>query len=322
MFCDAGERAVIAPATPALAMDYSAASTLHACARRFKHAYVDQIRPKGAEAPYLTAGTIVHDALFSLYTVEWDLSRALTALGEAAEREKYLAPTTGKFAYLTLGHLEIVLTDYFEERSRKPTALETASIADAGRGSAEEAITFDWAHSDGRVVRAGGKLDLPTRLGGQRYVVDHKTTTSWLNDYWFRERFALGHQFRVYCAGMRALTGETYAGAYVNAIYLGERPKQGWGKGKSVANALYGPMDFSEQQLDETWEWMETAQALSAFHAERGTWPQNEGACGDFGGCQFLDLCQRTPQVRKAIIALNYQKREVNGVLLSGADSK
>jgi hypothetical protein len=313
---------VILPVTqPTLAMDYSAASTLHACPRKFEYAYRQRLKPKGSEAPYLTAGTLMHDALHALYTVAWDLETGLEALRAAAEREAFHAPTAGKFAYLTVGHLELVLTHYFEERSARPTALESAVIADAGRGQAEEAITFDWAHEGhGRVIRVGGKLDLPTKLGGQRYVVDHKTTTSWLNDYWFRERFALGHQFRVYCAGMQALTGERYTGAYVNAIYLGEPPKQGWGKGKSVANALYGPMEFSAEQLDETWEWMETAQALAGFHAERGTWPQNEGACGAYGGCMYLDLCQRTPQVRKAIARMNYEVHEATGVLLSGAD--
>jgi hypothetical protein len=299
-------------------MDYSAASTLHACPRKFRHQYIERLRLKGGEAPYLTAGTAMHSALEALYTVQWDLAGALEALREALEG--YQPPTSGKFAYLTPGHLEIVLAEYFEDRSAKPTALESAIIGESGRERSEEAITFDWQHSDGRVIRVGGKLDLPTKLGGQRYVVDHKTTTSWLNDYWYRERFALGHQFRVYCAAMKALTGERYSGAYINALYLGEPPKRGWGTGKSVSNALYGPMEFSEEMLEETWEWMEAAQALAAFHEERGTWPQNEGACGAYGGCEYLDLCQRTPQVRKAIAKVNYEVWEPQGVLMSGAD--
>jgi hypothetical protein len=315
---------MIAPVSlPALALDYSAASTLHACPRKYEQKYVQRLRPKGAEAPYLTAGNIVHEALYTLYTLRWDLSAAQDAMGAYADAKGYQAPTTGKFAYLTLGHLQLCIERYFEERSERPTALETAGIASSGRETAEKPLIFDWEHPDGRVIRTGSKIDLPTPIAAEDAICDHKTTTSWLNDYWFQERFSLKHQFRVYCAGMKAKTGRAYKAAYVNALYIGEKAGDAgsaWKGRKSVPNALYGPMEFSDEHLTETWEWMESAQALAEFHAARGVWPQNEGACGAFGGCEYLDLCKRNPKVRKAIAAQTYEKWEQTGVLVSGAD--
>ena len=312
---------MIAPARPLPVMDYSAASLLHSCPRKFDLSANQGLRPKGGDPVYMHAGTCMHEALHSLYTVRWDLGLAMDAL--RAKWGDFVSPKVGKHAYLTLGHMEVCLENYFEDRSLRPTALEKGAIEGAERLHAEDAIVFDWRHSDGRLIRVGGKIDLPTMLAGERFIVDHKTTTSWLNNWWFTERFSLGHQFRVYGAGMRALTGETYSGAYVNAVYIGEKAGDDvvkWKTRQSVPNALFGPISFSDDMLDETWEWMEAAHRLKEFHAAAGVWPQNEAACGLYGGCQFKVLCERAPKVRKAIARMEFDKVELTGVLMSGAD--
>ena len=312
---------MIAPAKELPVLDYSAASTLHACSRKFQYQYEQGLRPKGGDPAYLHGGSAFHEALHSLYTLRWDLGAAMDAL--RAGWGDFITPRVGKHAYLTLGHLELVLERYFEDRTQNPTALEKGAIEGAERLHAEDAIVFDWPGKDGRLLRVGGKIDLPTMLAGERFIVDHKTTTSWLNNWWFAERFTLGHQFRVYGAAMKALTGETYSGAYVNGIYIGEKatdPPEAWKKRQSVPNSLFGPISFSEEMLEETWDWMDSAHALKEMHESRGHWPQNEAACGLYGGCQFKVLCERTPKVRSAIARMEFDVVRNTGVLLSGAD--
>jgi hypothetical protein len=51
-------------------------------------------------------------------------------------------------------------------------------------------------------------------------------------------------------------------------------------------------------------------------------WPQNEQACGDYGGCEFIDLCKvGSETVRNAIASQQYTVEEPTGLLISGADN-
>jgi hypothetical protein len=170
------------------------------------------------------------------------------------------------------------------------------------------------------VQRVGAKLDLPTIIGGQRAVADHKTTTQWLNNHWYRQRFALGHQLRIYCAAMESLTGEEFCVGYINGIYIGPEPKSGWARVQSVQNKLFEPQHFGLTQFAETWEWVHAHARTIDLWREIGLWPQNEGACDDYGGCDFLEICRANPIVRPSLLTRGFERWEPEGVLASGAD--
>jgi hypothetical protein len=299
---------------PDLIHDYSALSLGADCWRKYFYRYVERLVTDGPDPPYLHAGSAGHKVMLHLYTQGWDLEAAIAVL--RAEWGDF--QPAGKHSYLTLGHMELCIEDYFEDRSRKPTALE-AEEAVSSREGAEGAIVFDWAGRDGEVLRVGGIPDLPTVFAAQRYIVDNKFTTSWINSTW-AAKFRLGHQFRVYCAALYATTGVRYDGAYINAIYIGEPPKSGWAKVKSVQNQLFGPFHYTEAQLLETWEWVRSLQETEQLYERLGMWPQNEQACAHYGGCEYLPLCERTPELRPAIIEMQYRRKEAGGQLVSGAD--
>lgn len=303
---------------PVLAHDYSAISTLHTCARMYQHKYKQYLRPAEPEPPYLTGGQGGHAALHYLYTEAWDLEGALDAL--RTSWGGYETPPGHKHGYLTLGHMEAVIEEYFRDRSERPTALEQEDMRST-RLNAEEAIVFEWPHPQtGEILIVGGKPDLPTQLAAQNYMIDNKFTTSWINSHWAK-RFQLGHQFRIYCAAMEVLTGERYEGAYINAIYIGEPPKRGWGSGKSVQNMLLGPFTYTEEHMIETWEWLKAGQEMEQLFDQLGFWPQNEQACDSYGGCDYLPICERTPKLRDFVIRQQYRQRPPTGKLVSGADN-
>ena len=180
------------------------------------------------------------------------------------------------------------------------------------RQGAEEAVIFEWPNpATGEVLTLGGIPDLPTQFAGQRYIVDNKFTTQWLNDHWAK-KFRLGHQFRVYCAALEATTGESYDGAYVNAIYFGPPPKSPWNRIASSPNRLFGPFHYTEGHLQETWEWAKGLTEAEALYERLEIWPQNEQACGNFGGCQYLELCERAPAVRGALAQMKFRRKEPN----------
>lgn len=299
-----------------LVPDYSALSTQAECARKFQWQYRERLRSREPNAP-LHAGSALHEALNYIYTEAWDFGAASELLADAWG--SFRTPPNSKHGYLTLGHLQVVLANYMEEREAQPTALEESGAATQ---LAEEALVFDWVNSDGEVERIGGKPDLPRELSGRRYIVDHKASTIWVNSYWAL-KFKLGFQFRIYCAALKQLTGIRYEGAYVNGIYMGKHAADGpekWIKRQSAPNSLFGPYHYSDEELDEAWAWASTLLDAREVYEARGFWPPNEQACGNYGGCEFIDLCSRPPKIRAALAAAQFEKWTPTGVLESGAD--
>ena len=304
------------PTETALVPDYSYISTFARCPRRGYYAHVLGLEPPEPNIPAL-AGTAMHAALHVLYTQAWDYDAAREALAASWGDLK----PSGRYEWLTLGHLEIVLRNYMEDR--RPD--EVGQVVEIGTTLDENAVVFDWKNAKGESIRLGGKIDLPRLIANQRYVIDHKTTTSWLNEWWLKERYPLLHQARIYVAALQALTGERYEGAYINGIYIGQFAADepaAWAKRKSVRSKLFGPFMFSQSQLEETWEWAKTWLDTIRFWQEADRWPQNEGACSDFGGCSYLELCQAHPVVRPSLISRKYVRRAPTGVLASGADGR
>lgn len=299
-----------------LVSDYSALSTQAECARKYHWQYRERLRSRQPNVP-MHAGNVMHDGLNYIYTEDWNYYEAADLLSHSWAG--FRTPPTSKHGYLTLGHLQVVLQNYMDDREAQPTALEESGAATQ---LAEEALVFDWVNSDGEVQRIGGKPDLPRELNGRRYIIDHKCSTMWVNSYWAL-KFKLGFQFRIYCAALRELTGVRYDGAYVNGIYIGKYaadPPEKWQNRQSAPAVLFGPFHYSDEELDEAWQWASTLLDAREVYEARGFWPPNEQACGNYGGCQYIDLCSRPPKIRAALAEAMYERWTPTGTLESGAD--
>jgi hypothetical protein len=54
------------------------------------------------------------------------------------------------------------------------------------------------------------------------------------------------------------------------------------------------------------WEWADQLR-----HAKRhGVYPRNTSSCGDYGGCQFLDLCAGDPDAMSLFRRRDIQPNE------------
>ena len=261
------------------------------------------------------AGSAGHAALNVLYVEKWDQKLALEALRASWSDVK--PPLEGKHAYLTRSHVERVLVDYIREREENPTMLEEAAVLG---GTAETALVFDWPNAKtGEILRIGGKPDLPVKFPtGAYYIVDHKWTTMWLNSYW-ENQFRIGHQLKIYAAMMQERERLAFEGGYINAVYMGKEPKSGWDKIQSSPTRLV-QIDFSSAHLAETWEWVKALQAEEKLWTELDIWPQDEKACGNYGGCEFLELCQATGALRESLMRTKFEAWRPTGILVSGAD--
>lgn len=301
--------------------DYSYLSQLQECRR--KHFYAAELGLTEAErVPVLKAGTALHDGLETLYKTEWNLEEAEASL--RASWGDYVIPQARDKSFLNADHLCAVLRRYAEHYADEPR--EIVKTADELFG--ERTFVLDW---DG--ITVGGRVDLVQETtDGQLYLVDFKTTTGWLNSWWAsRKSFEIDHQLRIYTAAIQEELGVTLAGAYINALYMGEKaddPEEKWNKRKSSRFRLFGPYSFSPAMLEETHAWIEAG--LDEIEYRRGldigdrdeyAWPQNTANRYGCGKCEFEAVCSANPKVRDGLIEHRYVERELTGRLASGADS-
>jgi len=228
-----------------------------------------------------------------------------------------------KHNYLSAGHLVRVLWWYMNERD----PYQVLPLEESGKVLAERATVFDWPkigkHGGVELLRVGGKPDVPGIVAGQKALVDWKCTTQPVNRWWSMKFETIGHQLRIYMAMLRHAYGIEAECAYVDGIHIGTRADEGvayWNRVQSVRSKLFGPFNFTNAQLDETWDWIYGLGKTRGLYERLGVWPQNEGHCGDYGGCEFRLVCGSTPQIRNSIIEQEYVRWEPKGVLVSGAD--
>lgn len=285
---------------------YSSLSTLATCAEMFRLSYVEEIEDPSVSLPR-EAGSAIDAALNYLYVTEWDLEGALEAL--RASWGDTRAPLGAKHAHLTLSFLEERVAVYMAEREASPTILEEGEVISEFSG---EMHSFDWPNSEGELVRVRGIPDFALRSDGKLWALDVKATTMWVNDYWFMQ-FRVGNQLRIYAAMLQNLLGERVTGGLINAVYMGEKaldPPEAWERRKSAPSQLKR-IDFTQDQIEETWRWVKGLELQEEMHHLTGFWPRNEKACGNYGGCDFLPLCTAPSEnMRRALMMTQFRRKE------------
>src|SRR5262249_45817099 len=64
---------------------------------------------------------------------------------------------------------------------------------------------------------------------------------------------------------------------------------------------------------EQTEEWITDAHVwftLAKTYAETNYWPMNDTACDKYGGCEFREICSKSPQVRDKFLALEFDRRD------------
>lgn len=289
-----------------LARSYSSLSLLAECSQKFAFQKVHLLERPGISLPMHT-GSALHAGLAVLYKDSWDEKLAREAV---AEEWGDVKPTPGaKHPWLTKGFALARISAYMREREENPTVLETG---EAIPGMVEERLSTQWANALGELVEYEGFCDLPLRVGRTNYVVDHKCSTGWVNSHWMKQ-FQVGHQLRGYAALMGNLLGVVFRKGLINAIYIGEKaldPPEKWEKRKSSPSVV-NEVSFTTAQIEAAHAWVRGLQAQQRFHESEGFWPKNEKACGNYGGCEFIDLCTApSPMVMQARMMTNFKRRE------------
>jgi hypothetical protein len=273
------------------------------------------------EALPRVAGRAVHAGMAVLYSSDRNADLALDALrAEFGDRE---APDPGhKYAHLHLGHLEVIFKNYVDWSAKHDTFTPlTIHLDDINYDHllgaiwlvteddrvvlGESKLIMRFELEGGRELVYSGRPDLPVNMSGGIYVLDHKSTSGYLSDWYFSQH-VISNQLRGYCKMIEDLIDKRPDGALVNGIYVGDKATKV--NSKAVRFSRYGPLVFRPAHLDEAIKNQYYWRQLSYIYRELDFWPQNTGKMCQ--SCDFLDLCKTSPRSRATVVRSRYVKDE------------
>jgi Tfp pilus assembly protein PilZ len=172
---------------------------------------------------------------------------------------------------------------------------KTLTLAD-GRPAVE--LPFRFQITDEYVLC--GHLDRIVEYSGGLYVQDQKTTGATLGAYYFK-RFNPDVQMSLYSVAAKVVWATPVQGVMIDAAQI------------AVGFTRF-ERGFTYRTEEQLTEWI--ADTLFVVNqqesAEAAGWPMNDAACQKYGGCQFLEVCSKSPQVRKEFLETGFEKNDYN----------
>lgn len=324
-FADGFESIEDIRATHGTITDATYLSKIPSCPRSHQIAREERLRSAGQLSAKMVAGIAVHEGLDWYYSIpepdrtasherwaiqiiqdtwaSFELDRALMDPKEIHLSAEHLSEVTQNyFDYWLRGAIEIYspISGLYVSDLNLDNVLaakfKTNSDDHIILGESSFIMLFEL---DGEPLVLAGKPDLPVvKQDGRTYALDHKTTSSYLSDWWAQSH-EVSNKLRGYMAMLRSLLGREMHGAVINALYVGKHATNP----KSTATKFQRfQFDFTpghvEEALRNQLAWKKTID----FYRDLGYFPQG---CG-FGGCDHPKLCKAEPAVRDVVKERDY----------------
>lgn len=206
-----------------------------------------------------------------------------------------------------------LVIDYLDHFSDDPA--ETF-ILDNGQPGVEVSFRFelDWGPQAGFVreplidseIAVGqpyllcGHLDRVVNFNDGLYVMDRKTSLSTLSGYFF-DQWTPNNQMSLYTLAGKIILNSPIKGVIIDAAQVLLEKPNAFARGFA-----YRTDDYLHEWLEDLRFWLGQAEAF----AQANYWPQNDTACNKFGGCQFREVCSKSPQVREQYLRAAFDKLE------------
>lgn len=188
----------------------------------------------------------------------------------------------------TLVRTVVWYLEQFNEHTLKTVILSN------GKPAVELSFRFEpgWYSLDGEPYMLCGHLDRVAMLGDDPYIVDRKTTKSTISNNYFKG-YSPDNQMSLYTIAGRVCYGFNIKGVIIDAAQV-------------AVNFSRFERGFAPRTVDQQEEWLNNTQMwidMAEKFARKGQWPQNDKSCSNYGGCQFRDICSKSPQVREAYLS-------------------
>lgn len=191
------------------------------------------------------------------------------------------------------------LDTHFDDGKKQDDNAKTV-ILPSGEPAAE--LSFRWVieglkSPEGDDLFVCGHLDRIAEHAGLKYVSDYKTTGGALNSRFF-EGFSPDNQMSLYDISGSIILSEPIAGVMVDGVKLNVHSTE-FQRGFAPRNK-----ESREEFLDDFKFYIK----LSFLYADQKHWPMNEKACGNYGGCEFRDVCNKPASLREGYLKSKYSK--------------
>lgn len=149
----------------------------------------------------------------------------------------------------------------------------------------------------GELIEFRGHIDRLVWFEGARYVSDRKTTGKFhkLNEKYFAQ-YTPNNQFSMYALASRWYFDIQVAGIVCDAARVTS----------TTSEFLRMTIERSEAHLREWYADAKYWLQLMGKSAESDRWPQNDTACNEYGGCEYREICRRSPAARKTFMDADY----------------
>jgi len=168
-------------------------------------------------------------------------------------------------------------------------------ILSTGQAAVEHSFRLP---ADGDIVLSG-HLDRLVEYGDRIYIQDQKTTGTTITPRYF-DQWSPDTQMSLYTFAGRAIFGLPVKGVIIDAAQI------------AVGFTRF-ERGFTFRDDGQLNEWYDNA----LYHVEtarRATreqhFPMNTSSCGNFGGCEFRHVCNKSPLVREQFLAGDFVKGE------------
>jgi len=187
-----------------------------------------------------------------------------------------------------------------------PDPAETVVLAN-GKPAVELSFRFelDFGPRLGETLRNArpyslcGHLDRVVSYNGDLFVMDRKSASSTLGTYFF-EKFDTDNQMSLYTLAGQVLLKSPIRGVIIDGIQVAV------GFSRFVRSFTFRTPDQLDDWLADTQRWLRAAEAC----AVEGYWPINDTSCDKFGGCEFRQICSKSPMVRERFLQAEFRKEE------------
>jgi hypothetical protein len=186
--------------------------------------------------------------------------------------------------------------EHFGENDSLSTVLLTN-----GKPAVEVSFRFDTGlvyESTGEKILLCGHIDRIADLNGDHYVSDRKTTKYGLDPRFF-SGFTPDNQFSIYTIAGGVALGKKTKGLILDGIQIGVNFT------RFARNIVPRPEGVLEEWIKDFGFWARQMETC----ALEGYWPMNDKGCHMYAGCEFRDICSRSPETRQQWLNSNFTKR-------------
>ena len=266
------------------ALDSTTLSTFRACPQKFFRQYIEHWKAKETSVHLVAGGAFASgiEAARNSFYVEGESANSAEGAGLQALIQHYGNFECPSDSPKSLDRMCGALEFYFAQYPLGNDGAEPITLASGRRG-----IEFSFAEPlaikhpvTGDPILYTGRSDMIAHRAGGVWVYDEKTTSS-LGLTWSRQ-WEMRSQFTGYCWA---------------AARQGLKPTGAIVRGVSILKTKYDTLEVPTYRTEYEIARWET-QVLHDIQAmirmwEAGYWDYNlDGACTDYGGCQFTRVCK------------------------------